>query len=130
MNKFRYLLFGGALLVAIAIAQEAPLYDGKWRGTHKVKTGTDMDVELIIKGQSGTWQWERTKGKWSWPCAGHEFPIVMQSSTPAELTILIEGEKDVKGCGEPVVSLKFVDGNRGLEGTFQKSGSAVKLTRQ
>lgn len=130
MNKSRYFLFVGALFVALAIAQEAPSYDGTWKGSQKAKTGRDLEVELVIKGQSGTWQWERMSGKWSWPCAGHEFPIVMQSSTATELTFRIEGEKEIKGCGEPVVSLKFVDGNRSLEGTFEKSGSPVKLTRQ
>ncbi len=130
MNKSRNFLFGGALLVSIAIAQQAPSYDGTWKGTHKIKTGSELNVQVTIKGQSGTWQWERKSGKWSWPCAGHEFPIVMQSSTPTELTIRIEANEEIKGCPVSVVSLKLADDNRTLEGAFLKSGTAVKLTRQ
>ena len=130
MKRSFFFPFGGALLVAVAISQEAPSYDGAWRGIHKTKSGTDMVVELTIKGQGGMWQWDRQSGKWSWSCAGHEFPIVVQSSTSTELTIRIEAEKEVKGCGDSIVSFKLVDSNRGLEGTFQRSGSAVKLTRQ
>ena len=130
MKIIVYFLLGGVLLVAIANAQQAPSFDGTWKGIHKIRPGSDLEVQLVIKGQSGTWQWERKSGKWSWPCAGYEFPVVLQDGIPTELTFRIESEKIVKGCGEAVVSLKLVDENRTLEGTFKKSGTSVKLTRQ
>lgn len=129
MKKFLSIVSCSALFVSSAIGQQTTSYEGMWRGTHTVKTGSEMNVQLVIKGQSGTWQWERKAGKWSWPCAGYEFPIVMQSATPTELTIRIDAKEEVKGCPASVVNLKLVDGNRSLEGTFLRSGTTVKLTR-
>jgi len=132
MTKRSLMVVGvaGLALAAMAWAQDAAVYDGKWRGMFSDKKGRSRQAELAVSGKGGTWSYAREGGKWDDACMGPEFPVVVLSSSPVALKLRIDGESVLKGCGERVVVLKPGDDGKNLVGTFADNGREVKFTRR
>ena len=104
-------------------------YDGAWHGVFTSRNNRQVQVNLIVAGSAGSWTYVRS-GMYSDPCAGPELPIVVKSSTPTELRLVIDGESAVKGCGKSRVTLKPGADNQTLEGRIGgQNGVEVKFGR-
>jgi hypothetical protein len=130
MNQIRFFLLASALLGTIASAQESISYDGKWSASFRGTSGMPATAELALKGPGGTWRYVSNRGHVSnrFPCLDHEFPVVVRSSSPGELTFDIEASKELHDCKDRSVTVKVLD-TKNLEGQFG-DGVALKLTRE
>jgi hypothetical protein len=118
-----------ASLCAVSQAQEVS-YAGKWIGTVATTQGQPMDVDVVIKGDTGTWRMRlhgaSTQGRLN-PCLERDLPAQVLAQSDTQRVFQVQGSRVQQGCFNQKVTLRLVD-RKTLEGKLG-DGRAVKLTR-
>lgn len=116
------------LFCAASQSQESR-YEGRWHGALATPDGNQLDVDLAIKGSTGTWRMRLhslAAGRLS-PCLDRDLPVVVLSESDTELVIHIQGAKVMQGCLNQRARFQPVDGKT-LEGRLG-DGRTMKLSR-
>ncbi len=123
------LFLSAALVVPAARAEDAaPGFDGKWNGAFTSKSGRPRQLELVITGATGTLAYVRQGGKWDDACIGPELPGTVTQRGTGGLTLKIDAESVIKGCGKYTLTIKPGSAPESLVGEFP-NGIVVQLTR-
>ena len=129
MSNAKLCLLGVAVVSVLVFAQEAPDYDGRWRGTFLNPSGIELDVELILAGSSGTWKiFPRGKQAQLNPCLGRAHPVTVHKRSPSELKFSIDASKSIPGCDDGHAAVKLID-HEHLAGHFG-DGRTLNLARK
>ena len=120
------------LLLAGARAEESAAgagFDGPWRGEFTAKSGRSRQLDLDIAGDRATLVYERQGGKWDNGCIGPQLPAKVARRSAAGVTLQIDAEQVLKGCGKYDLVLKPGDAPDRLVGEFP-NGIVVQLKRR
>ena len=102
-----------ALTIAIAcgtgaIAQDTNSFDGKWIAKVKSSNGKNLDAEVAVKGDSGTWQYNFDNLRKVNQCLTSQLVIAVSRKTADELEFVIK-HAAIDGCTDIAVKLRRAD---------------------
>ena len=127
MNKF-----GLLMLVCVAwsaLAQEANGLDGRWAGSVVTPAGGTMSIELVVNGETGTWQnFPHGIQAREFPCLTPKHAITVRQRTATELIFSIDASASLRGCQDGRAFVRLID-DKHLEGQMG-DGRALKLSRK
>lgn len=130
MQVLRKVGITAALLSSlVAWAADAGSFAGRWAGTMTGRNGGKVEVELVLKGEAGTWRMSNSSRKGgSNPCLGRDLPVAVVSRTDVELQFDVNGAQVIKGCIDHRVTLTTNDGKT-LKGSVS-DGRALEFARR
>ena len=99
---------------ALAIAQDAANYSGKWRAQVTPPSGRTYEANVVIDDKVGTWQ--ALASSRNDPCVGRPVPIAVLSATNDELSFRIKHAEAIPGCIDSTVRVTRVD-DKSMKGT-------------
>lgn len=124
------LVLAAALGAAPARADDAaPAFDGAWHGEFTGKSGRSRQLDLDIAGGGGKLMYVRQGGKWDDACIGPELPATVAQRGAGGLTLKIDADSVIKGCGRYDFVLQPGTEPGTLVGTFS-NGIVVHLKRR
>jgi hypothetical protein len=116
------------LMAGSAATLAASPMEGAWSGT-ATAPNWKLDIELSIAGDAGTYHpivHGGYRGKEN-PCLGKTYPLTVAAKSDTEVTIDIDMEHVLRGCGHPVITL-----HPGDDGTWtgkSEAGTVFTLKR-
>jgi len=100
--------------VALASAQDAVNYSGKWRAQVTPPSGKTYEAYVVIEDKAGTWQAMATSR--NDPCVGRPVPIAVLTATADQLSFRIKHADAIPGCVDSTVRVDRVD-DKTMKGT-------------
>jgi hypothetical protein len=100
--------------VALASAQDAVNYSGKWRAQVTPPSGKTYEAYVVIEDKAGTWQ-AMTASR-NDPCVGRPVPIAVLTATADQLSFRIKHADAIPGCVDSTVRVDKVD-DKTMKGT-------------
>lgn len=114
---------------AMAFAQDAVNYSGKWRAQITPPSGKTYEAQVVIEDKAGTWQ--AIAANRNDPCVGRLVPIAVLTAAADELSFRIKHAEAIPGCVDSTVSVTRVD-DKSMQGTrqFARGSQPVVLVRE
>jgi len=112
----------------VAWAADAGSFTGQWAGTMTGRNGGKVEVDLVLKGEAGTWRMSNSSRKGANPCLGRDLPVVVVSRTDTELQFDVNGAQVIKGCIDNRATLTTDDGKT-LKGRLN-DGRTLEFSRR
>lgn len=130
ISKIKFIAAPLILLAASAFSQQQNQITGTWNGTTiSPSTGNDLQMEMKIQENSGTWRFYTVGGSRRInPCLGRDFPITMKNLENSMIAIQVDSDKTIAGCPAFTVIVQAKE-NNSLEGKFA-DGRPAKFTKQ